>query len=1139
MNVLLISQCDKRALVETRRILDQFGERRGDRTWQTPITQDGLDTLRRLLRKTARKNTAVACHRIRGADQSELMWVVGDRRRFNAQGAVPTNTTTRDVLRAADENQWHAGELIQLLTDLSGLLHDLGKSIDQFQQRLRAEWQGRNAIRHEWVSLRLFEAFVGADGDAAWLARLAQPTADDDARWLSALKRDGIDAEVPSPFRSLRHAPLASAIGWLVVSHHRLPDPGHQKALPLSELTDLLSQAQPTWIEEAYHKAKEEDASLQPYWSFPQGLPVTSQAWRRRASRVARRLGDWLARQGEGVEVSPMSEPFVMHLSRLSLMLADHHYSSLPASSRERVLGDAGFPLWANTGPGGRPNQSLDEHLVGVAQHGAEVARFLPRVASGLPGLGRVGSLRKRSTVERFQWQDRAADLATGFQPRAAVHGAFIVNMASTGCGKTLANAKIMSRLADPDTGWRCAFALGLRTLTLQTGKAFRGLMKLDDEELAIRAGGSASRALFEYHQAKAEDTGSASSQKMLDEDAHVDFDGDTEGHPLLRRAVADPDIRRLLVAPLLVCTIDHLTPATESLRGGRQIAPMLRLMSSDLVLDEPDDFDLADLPALTRLVHWAGLLGSRVLLSSATLPPALVQGLFEAYRDGRTHFQRHCGARPEGAGAPPQICCAWVDESEQVAHDCPDAATFAQAHERFAGRRHAWLAAKASDSSRRAALLVAPPAPVARAGARPDVRELAQAWAACLLDAAVDLHRNHHDTDALSGRRVSFGLIRLANISVIFELALAMFKANIPEGVRIHLCVYHSRHPALVRSALERQLDAALTRHQPDAVFQLPEIRERVATGTEQDQIFIVLGSPVTEVGRDHCYDWAVVEPSSMRSLIQLAGRVMRHRQAKSAMSAPNVLVLDRNVRHFTQPGRAAFCRPGFESEDPRFRLASHDLHQLIREDELPVIDARPRLVPASPLMPNQKLSDLEHARLAALMLQPVARPVAARTQGLVSRARRQEASSPVVDVLNAATWWRGPAGVTLSAAIQRAQPFREEQGPADVCLVLLPDEDEEECVIHGVIEQGRRGEKLYVTAESRVKRLPDSEVQGVRIQAWTASDYMSELRPLAEARGMSLRVCAQRLGTVDVPEDLNGWRYHPVLGFSKVARA
>ena len=46
MNILLICECDKRALKETRRILDQFAERRGERTWQTPITKDGLDTLR-------------------------------------------------------------------------------------------------------------------------------------------------------------------------------------------------------------------------------------------------------------------------------------------------------------------------------------------------------------------------------------------------------------------------------------------------------------------------------------------------------------------------------------------------------------------------------------------------------------------------------------------------------------------------------------------------------------------------------------------------------------------------------------------------------------------------------------------------------------------------------------------------------------------------------------------------------------------------------------------------------------------------------------------------------------------------------------------------------------------------------------
>ena len=128
MNVLLISQCTKNALTETRRILDQFAERRGDRTWQTPITRAGLETLHRLLRKTARKNTAVACHWIRSKDHSELLWIVGDARQFSDRGATPTNTTRRNVLRTESENDWHSLALIHLLASLAALLHDLGKA---------------------------------------------------------------------------------------------------------------------------------------------------------------------------------------------------------------------------------------------------------------------------------------------------------------------------------------------------------------------------------------------------------------------------------------------------------------------------------------------------------------------------------------------------------------------------------------------------------------------------------------------------------------------------------------------------------------------------------------------------------------------------------------------------------------------------------------------------------------------------------------------------------------------------------------------------------------------------------------------------------------------------------------------------
>lgn len=233
-------------------------------------------------------------------------------------------------------------------------------------------------------------------------------------------------------------------------------------------------------------------------------------------------------------------------------------------------------------------------------------------------------------------------------------------------------------------------------------------------------------------------------------------------------------------MAPLLTCTIDHLTPATESQRGGRQIAPMLRLMSSDLVLDELDDFDLDDLPAIARLVHWAGMLGARVLVSSATLPPALVQGMFDAYRDGRSIYTQNRGQRP---GQAPAIACVWVDEFHQSSAMCPDLPQFIAAHLAFAERRKSALAE--APVRRRAELLpFAPP----RAS-------IEKAFAAAARDAALRLHQRHHVVDRTTAKRISFGLIRMANIGPLYEVALALHRLQLVEAAK-------SRQPADRRAA-------------------------------------------------------------------------------------------------------------------------------------------------------------------------------------------------------------------------------------------------------------------------------------------------------------------------------------------------
>ena len=103
----------------------------------------------------------------------------------------------------------------------------------------------------------------------------------------------------------------------------------------------------------------------------------------------------------------------------------------------------------------------------------------------------------------------------------------------------------------------------------------------------------------------------------------------------------------------------------------------MLRLLTGDLVLDRPDDFDMADLPALTRLVHWAACWAAACCCHRPRRP-ALVEGLFLAYRAGRSVYQRHRSERPS---EPVNICCLWIDEFHQPRKDCADGAAFREAH--------------------------------------------------------------------------------------------------------------------------------------------------------------------------------------------------------------------------------------------------------------------------------------------------------------------------------------------------------------------------------------------------------------------------------------------------------------------------
>ncbi len=1090
MMVTFVSQCEKNALKKTRRVLDAFANRIGDNTWQTIITQEGLDAVKKLLRKTASKSTAVSCHWIRTRARSEFIWVVGNRDKFSSEGYVAVNSTKKNLLKDYSESDWKYLPLIKSLVAVSALFHDWGKSNDFFQDKLTNKKITSDPIRHEWLSCLLLYSFIKVCEKKSkhWLDCLIDIDIDEK----DIIKN--VDLDVKNPFRDLSE--LEQVIFWLILSHHKLPAEFKTKKLlndlqgvEAKSINDVVKYITKSWGYE--NKNNDNNRDLVKCFTFSKGLLSNSNRWTKEIKKWSYKLKNE-SKEFETV-LNDGSIRVILHYARLSLMLGDYDYSSKEADlSWENATG-----LFANTDfKTKKLKQSLDEHIVGVAKSALKIAHSLVKLEHEMPMVHDVKGLKKLSP-KNFSWQDKAVQkLKKHYKAKS---GFFAVNMASTGCGKTFANAKIMQATSSDKKSLRYVLALGLRTLTLQTGDEYRNNIGLNNSELAVLIG---SKAISILHNTKDVDieenifshTGSESSESLFDED--IDFEGDFSEKGL-DTVLKNKKDRQFLYAPVLACTIDHLMGSVETKRGGKYILPSLRLSSSDLVIDEIDDFSGSDSIAIGRLIYLAGLLGRKVMISSATIPPDLAEGYFNVYKKGWNLFSK---TREVNNNIYTSIIDEFTTTVENFDSNC-DIELYKNFHKVFVEKRVNSLAKQ--DVKRKADIFECKTNMDDCEFEEDDIKT--NSYFEHIKEAVLQKHSDHYSVDNKSTKKVSFGVVRVANIEPCISLSIYLQNVELDEDTEFRVMSYHSRQILLLRHIQEEHLDAVLKRKEKDGeeinAFKNNIIRSHLDNTKAKNIIFILVATPVEEVGRDHDFDWAVIEPSSYRSLIQLAGRVRRHREGN--IEKPNISVMQYNYKAFKacdEDGKY-FIKPGYEE---MLQLNTHDLKELLDEEKLlNSLDATLRIQKPQSLDEYNSLSDLEHYVIQE-DLTTYSQVGADSMQGFINEA-----------------WY-------LSAHPQIFHKFRD--SPESTQIFFLYDDKSDEIYIG---EKDDCGEFINREGIYEIEIYCDENITSL----WLPRDYKSALKVYSNLHSKSIVDVSKLFGELNfMYQDGAEYRYSDQTGLVKI---
>ena len=811
----------------------------------------------------ASRNTCVACYKM---GSGAALWIVGSKASFNEYGFYSVGQTRVERSLRSEPEQWF--KTCSLLVRAAAAAHDFGKGNLFFQNKIRGLTSSQSdPYRHEWLSTLLCRSLR------------ANPEKDWQQAWVDVANSREIqnDPAVESSPAYVCDKPLQSmsdCIDALVLTHHGLGASGRFSGEgALADQVDCLT----------------------PHGGGPSSA---LSSWR----GLERRLGSLL---GDESLMDPLRLKAMYLYCRPALIAADHMVSGLESDSLFEKTSQETFANSErdSSGISRGLKQTLEDHLSMVCDSSGDLLHRFESLQEQLDCLPKLTCERFFEPVsqDRFQWQESAERAVRTIRSKTT-DPVLVFNMAGTGAGKTRGNMRIALAMGNSA---RVSVALNLRSITIQTAKAYEQ-MGLSANELSMVIGDSRAKQFLE-RSVPVDDDGN--DTPMTDFEA-IGSEGQLPDY-LLPMFERKPAQRTVLAAPVLVCTLDYLVQAGQPGDQGHYVRSCLRAMTSDLIVDEIDSLDSKSLVSILRLVQIHAFYGRNIICSSATISHPVAMAIYDAFKSG-------IELRSKLRQSNESVCCLFVDDAldcETFVGDCSS-----EGSELFSGAlkgRLEKLTQHHLDHAKRyrvARFLDFQLDPAAQAGGSNLL-----CWMNAVQSCIMDLHRMN---GFMVGKtKVSVGLIRVPNIKEC-QLLVKHLQCT---GLPVRVGCYHSKDIFLARMIKEQKLDHLLSRHKGnEALENCEEVRDAVAQG-RSDIALVLVATPVEEVGRDHDFDWAVIDASSCTSIIQTAGRVNRHRLFELPLGSYNVAIPRYSIKHCKNLDRARplapiYQMPGHEAVLPNY---------------------------------------------------------------------------------------------------------------------------------------------------------------------------------------------------------------------------